>query len=726
MLGKRIVAMWLVFVMTLSVICNVDCVWAAEQTNLKLKQEALRSVQMPAGEQVHLSIELSLKEGYCMEPTFIITPENNTSLSFENIKAKNANDKWSTPTLYMDKEDSIILEYDVLVDELATIGEYTYSISYVSNDAWYDEEDRIEPGKLMMRVMVVSEKEPPQISVVSNSEFHCKAGETVEMKVTLKNEGELQAMSTYVFADYLSFSDILIPTYTPLNQKVGNMMPNKTKELSISYKVAEDAPTQMLRIPLDISYKKANGETIINENLVYVYLYIEGKPKPTLTPTPTPTPVFEEKTRLLLNTVKQSPNAPKAGEKVTVSFYLENAGNTEVENIKVAPIGLSSSGFEPINSEPYQYIDKIAVGEKKQVSVTLKVGKDIKEGLNTLGISYSYEVNGIEQPTENVNLYILNVQNKEEEVVISRPKLMVSDFYTDVKDVKAGNIFDFTFDILNTNDSIAAKNIKVTVTGASNAFSVTAGGNSFFVNEIKPQETASITINLKASAAVTTGAYPIHIKIEYEYEGMVATSSYSGETVEEEILLQVKENLRPSVENVYIGSWDTPIVNQPTVLSFEFYNMGKSTLNNTYITIEGDFMLSNGSNSYYIGNISAGMPEYIEFEVVPLIEGNAVGKMVIHMEDSNGDEVTMEKEFNANIMGEMMWEDPGYMDPGYMEPGFEDPSMQTGGDLVKEPIVPLWIFLCIQAGILVVVIPVTRAICLSIYKRKVKKEDASE
>ena len=148
--------------------------------------------------------------------------------------------------------------------------------------------------------------------------------------------------------------------------------------------------------------------------------------------------------------------------------------------------------------------------------------------------------------------------------------------------------------------SFSAKNIKVTVTGASNAFSVTAGGNSFFVNEIKPQETASITINLKASAAVTTGAYPIHIKIEYEYEGMIATSSYSGEVVEEEILLQVKENLRPSVENVSIGSWDTPMINQPTTLSFEFYNMGKSTLNNTYITIEGDFMLSNGSNSYYI------------------------------------------------------------------------------------------------------------------------------
>ena len=207
---------------------------------------------------------------------------------------------------------------------------------------------------------------------------------------------------------------------------------------------------------------------------------------------------------------------------------------------------------------------------------------------------------------------------------------------------------------------------------------------------------------------------------------MVTTATYSGEVVEEEILLQVKENLRPSVENVYVGSWDTPYVNQPTAMNFEFYNMGKSTLNNTYVTIEGDFMLSNGSNSYYIGNISAGMPEYIEFDVVPLVEGNAVGKMIIHMEDSNGDEVTMEKEFTAYVMGEMSWEDPGMMDPGYMDPGYMDPGMDmpVNGDTAKEPILSVWWFFGIQAAILIIVIPTTRAICLAVYRRKIKMEDA--
>ena len=57
--------------------------------------------------------------------------------------------------------------------------------------------------------------------------------------------------------------------------------------------------------------------------------------------------------------------------------------------------------------------------------------------------------------SETVTLYILDVKNPEDiEGTVSRPKLMVSDFYTDVEEVKAGNVFDFTFKIMNTNESI--------------------------------------------------------------------------------------------------------------------------------------------------------------------------------------------------------------------------------------------------------------------------------
>jgi hypothetical protein len=129
--------------------------------------------------------------------------------------------------------------------------------------------------------------------------------------------------------------------------------------------------------------------------------------------------------------------------------------------------GLSSSGFEPINSEPYQFIDQIQVGKKKKVEITLKVGEDIPEGLNMLNVQYSYEVEsdfGVTPESETVTLYILNVQNPDEsETTISRPKLMVSNFFTDVAEVKAGGVFDFTFEIMNTNDSISIQMYLITL-----------------------------------------------------------------------------------------------------------------------------------------------------------------------------------------------------------------------------------------------------------------------
>lgn len=698
-----------------------NATYAEEKTNLVIGNESLRSVQTIAGEKVHMTVELRLKEGYCSEPEFHLKAPAGSPLSFENLKVKNGNDHFAS-WLYIDDREFVVLEYDVVVNEFAKINTYSYDISYDIPDEFYDEEgllddDLMEPGNLSMEVFVANEMIPPQLSVTEGTEHTVQAGEITTLNFTLENQGELKAMDIYARADYEAYDKILIPQYTPLRQKIGVLGMGQSKELSVTYKIADDAKTEMIKLPVILDYKTADGMASSAET--YLYLYIEGAEDYTNNPDAVTDP-------LLLNSVKQTPAKPVAGEKMTVSFYLENVGTMEVKNIKIEPTGLSTGGFEPVNSNPYQYVTSIPAGQSKKIEIPLRVGKEISEGLNTLNVQYSYETGGLTK-TETETLYILDVQNpKDSGSVISRPKLMISNFYTDAEEVKAGNVFDFTFEILNTNDSIAAKNIKVTVSGSSNTFSVTAGGNSFFVSEIEPQETAPITINLKASAASTTGAYPIRIKMEYEYEGMVSTATYSGEVVEEEILLQVKENLRPSVENVYVGSWDTPYVNQPTAMNFEFYNMGKSTLNNTYVTVEGDFMLSNGSNSYYIGNIAAGMPEYIEFDVVPLVEGNAVGKMVIHMEDSNGDEVTMEKEFTAYVMGEMSWEDSGYMDPGYMDPGYMDPGMDmpVDGEGVQEPILSLWLFLGLQAAILVIVIPTTRAICLAVYRRKIKMEDA--
>jgi hypothetical protein len=269
---------------------------------------------------------------------------------------------------------------------------------------------------------------------------------------------------------------------------------------------------------------------------------------------------------------------------------------------------------------------------------------------------------------------------------------------------------------------VAAKNIIISVSGKSpqdqsEIFTVTQGSTSFFVSQIGPGETVSNTLELKAKSDAATFAYPLTVSIEYEYDGIEPnpTTGQIGEKEEHELTLQVIENARPVVDYVQVYSYDGQVVmGNPATVYFDFFNMGKSTLNNVIATIEGDFTSTSG-NMYFIGNVNAGESSSAEFEVIPNIEGMAQGIVKITYEDSNGDEQVYTKEFETTVMGEMTW-----------DPGFDEGS-DVFNPMIPEPkkaILPTWAFILIQVAIFAIFVPVTRKVIISLYKsRLLKKEE---
>ena len=118
---------------------------------------------------------------------------------------------------------------------------------------------------------------------------------------------------------------------------------------------------------------------------------------------------------------------------------------------------------------------------------------------------------------------------------------------------------------------------------------------------------------------------------------------------------------------------------------------------------------------YYIGNVQSGASEYVEMEIIPMIEGTAKGTLVISFEDSNGEEVKVNKEFEAEVQGEFIPEIP--------EGGMGEFPME---EQAKKPILPAWLFIIIQIGIIAIGIPVTRKILLSLHLRKLRKKEDME
>ncbi len=526
-----------------------------------------------------------------------------------------------------------------------------------------------------------------------------KTGDMFNLVVTLRNAGLTLANDIHIDLEGLGVESF-IENYTSETIDGGDLDKGDKLDIKIPLIVSKEASGGLKKLDIKVDYKDEGNVDYKAATTVYLDVVAadgvtaEGKPN------------------IVVGNVAQSPNAPNAGARVDISFDLENKSKIDISEIKLGVTNLTASNFSPVNLEPYQYIEKLEGGKKARITIPLTISNSIPEGMNSLEVSYEYKDANGKEWTDKATLYVLDIMNNAN---ASKPKLMISNFSTDIEELRAGSVFNFNYEIKNTHSNINAKNIKITITQAENIFSVTKGSNTSYVTRIGAGEVVENSIELKVKSDATTKAYPIDITIEYEYDGAEAnpTTGEVGETVKETINLQAIENTRPVVDNINLGYGEMPTINQPTPLTFEFYNMGKSPLNNVRVEIEGDFYLSTGS-MFFLGNIQSGTPEYAELEVIPTVEGPAKGNILVTFEDSNGDEVNITKEFESTVQGEFIPEPNGGMDPG-----FEVPV----GPTAKAKILDVWAFVLLQIAVVIIMIPVARKVTLVLYRKKLRKQE---
>ncbi len=535
--------------------------------------------------------------------------------------------------------------------------------------------------------------------------------------------------------------------YTTDSIAVGTIKAGKSKEIDVPIYVekhfSDTYSSTFFEIQMAATYKDQKENENTSQKLT---MYVKGET----------IEKADSKTAVSIGNVSQSPESPKAGEKVTVSFDVINDGTADITNVKVAGTGLSSSSFEPVSSEPYKKVGTVKAGSKTRVSMTFKVGKNISEGFNTLNVTCEYtDASGLTN-TESAGLYILNIvnDNKTDEGTQknSRPKLIINQYSSEpiidpealaeaedpdkmMRELKAGGTFYFRYTLKNTHATKTAKNIKITLEQAEGVFSPTEGSNIFYIDQIPAGETAEQEVILKTRSDVATGDYNVNIKVEYEYDDMSEVDTEKGGVTDDNtIKLHAVENYRPEIENIYIEAYDGCYVGQPVDLSFEFYNMGKSTLGNVYVTIEGDFELANNSTKTYVGAVPGYGQEYVNPQIVPLVPGEATGTVVVHFEDSNGDEQIKTAEFSTYVMGgegdfmgdysDIDWGNmsgnfynPDFGDYGdYGDYGDVDPEGEEGTKILG---LPVWLFIVICASVVVVIVVII--IIVAAKKKKNKK-----
>lgn len=529
------------------------------------------------------------------------------------------------------------------------------------------------------------------------------AGSSYQLKGTVENIGKKDATNIVVsIAGGVGVTNGIIPDYETDGIKLSDITASESDTFTLPLLVTDSATAGLQEISVQVTYTDSEGES--RSAVAKAYLTVVKPETP------------EQTGEVVISGAVQSPSSPVVGQKLSVTFNVQNKGSATITDVTLSGQELSSAGFEPLDSQAVRNIGSLKAGETRTVTLDFKVGANIVEGLNTLTIGCDYVDGSGSKQSMKSPIYILNVINDSN----SKPKLIISGYTVDQEELKAGSTFNFTFNIKNTHMSKAAKNIKVTVTQTDNVFSATQGSNSFYIPSIDPGTEYEQTMNMKVKSDVTTGAYELELTFEYEYDGMNKLDQESGGVkATDKLKLQAVENLRPSIQNFAVGMYgEMPTVGITSSMTFEFINMGKSPLNNVRFSLEGDFTLDNGGTTFYLGTISPGSPEYVELPVMPQVEGVASGTLHILFEDSTGEEVSHPYEFKDIFVNSSYTPEIPPIDE---VPSFNE---NPAADAPKDIIAP-WIFVVIQLAILVIFIPVVRFIVIKVHKRKLHKQDSN-
>ena len=397
-----------------------------------------------------------------------------------------------------------------------------------------------------------------------------------------------------------------------------------------------------------------------------------------------------------------------------------------LNNVIVTPIVATNTGDWPFEIETSGYTQTIPdlpgigngqndMDRRRELTWTFKVKDNVLNGYYKV----PFLVNYIDPTTgDNVQVTLTTyvravgapgVGNADEDTgKYSTPRVIVTGYDTDPKEVRAGSTFTLTLHLKNTSVNTSVSNMLVHLTTPSEgkdadttyeAFMPSSGSNTFYVDRIGKGDTTDLSIEMKAKNDLMQKPYQLDIGMEYEDENINAYTSSS------DISIQVIQKARFEFSSKEIMPSEISVGDQANVM-FSIYNTGQVTLYNVHVKFEAD---SIESEETYLGKIESGGTGSVDTMVTgkAATEDDGTVKVIMTYEDENAETYTYEETMTLNVMDMMPMDDMGMYDDMNMEEQPQGPNK-------------LIIILIIAAVIIVAVV----VIVILLKKRRKKKENA--
>ena len=440
----------------------------------------------------------------------------------------------------------------------------------------------------------------------------------------------------------------------------------------------------------------------------------------------------------------------KPGESQKWTLVITNKTGQDLSNLSVSPdMGGENADAWPFKTDYQKYEQKIGTLPKEDGKNKIEISFDFVQrddaGTRRYAIPFSVYEGDNDEPIETHKLYVNttekpqadNSQNQgdngnggdamtasvgnDEPAVYSGggsgsggsssdgsvPRVIVTGFDTNPAEVHAGSDFTLTIHLKNTSKKTKVQNMLFELEAPTEgtdeqtsapAFLPTSGSNSIYLDGIKADGTADISITLNAKANLLQKPYSINLSMKYE--GSQATQIESSSSIS----IPVKQDARFEFSEFEISPQTIEVGGEANVMC-SLYNLGRIKLYNAKARFEGNGIKK---QEIFIGNVEAGATGSIDamLKGEKVTNGNSKITMTLSYEDESGNISETTKDFELEVT-EAVDDSDMYMNTdGDVEAG-------SGGF----PVVPVVVVIAIIAGAVAAVVFV---------KKKKKKQKQNQ
>ena len=382
------------------------------------------------------------------------------------------------------------------------------------------------------------------------------------------------------------------------------------------------------------------------------------------------------------------------GQYVNVVLPVVNMSGVNLGNVTVTPVTSNLVSEWPFEIETSGYTQTIVdlpgkgtgqsdMDRRRELTWTFKTRQDALSGYYKLQFNVLYYV-GTEVENATLTTYVLvrgaaGSGNVEAEGGTSTPRVIVTGYETNPKEVHAGETFTLTIHLKNTSQRTTVSNMLVNLSAPSEgmdadssyaAFLPTSGSNTEYISQIGKGQTVDLSIEMTAKADLLQKPYQIDVNMEYEDE------DYASFTSTADVSIPILQEARFELSTPEILPESITVGNEANVM-FSIYNTGKITLYNVKVHFEDDTV---SGGEVFLGKIEAGATGAVDALVAgeaPSTEDDIV-KIVVTYEDEAGKKSTYEQEITLNVAEDMAPDMGMYMEDDLEGMEYEEENSPVG------------------------------------------------